>query len=280
MNESIEHNTLVEKFRSTTQFVTHCQPVNHCFEMRIEKQSRDMKLILMKKFKLNIDLYERIFIISTHEVTSQQIAQVRQQIGNRGALDMTKNSIMLKALKEYIDNNCARADVIKPLMNLLHNNAGVLFTDMSIDEIDIIFSQLETYGYIKCGAIAKTAAIIPAGTRVALGSTSFFGALGIPFKISRGMAEIVRDVRLLKPGETVSKSMAVLLEQLNIKSVCRRLRILQVYEYGMFYDPVALEKTINYSEAMANVVAMCKMTGTEFLPTVIVEPDIVLRKRI
>merc|ERR1711942_84260 len=70
--------------------------------------------------------------------------------------------------------------------------------------------------------------------------TSFFQALQIPTKISRGTIEIVNDVQLLKEGDKVGASEATLLNMLNISPFTYGLQVQQVYDQGTVFSPKAL----------------------------------------
>lgn len=59
--------------------------------------------------------------------------------------------------------------------------------------------------------------------------TSFFQALQIPTKISRGTIEILNEVHLIKFGEKVGASEAALLNMLNIQPFSYGLAVQQVY---------------------------------------------------
>jgi len=73
--------------------------------------------------------------------------------------------------------------------------------------------------------------------------TSFFQALQIPTKISRGTIEILNDVHLIKIGEKVGASESALLNMLNITPFSYGLGVQQVYDNGTIYSPEVLDVT-------------------------------------
>merc|ERR1739848_104684 len=85
---------------------------------------------------------------------------------------------------------------------------------------------------------------VPAQT-TALGpeKTSFFQALSIPTKITRGMIEITGNVDLLEVGAKVGSSEAMLLNMLNIRPFEYGFDILQVYDSGSVFSPSILDIT-------------------------------------
>ena len=69
----------------------------------------------------------------------------------------------------------------------------------------------------KAGALAPINVFVPLGnTGLGPEKTSFFQALSIATKISRGTIEILNEVHLIKVGEKVGASEAALLQMLKI----------------------------------------------------------------
>ncbi|KAL0978197.1 hypothetical protein UPYG_G00167360 [Umbra pygmaea] len=99
--------------------------------------------------------------------------------------------------------------VLEKLLPHCKGNVGFVFTKEDLTEIGTCCWPIRTPG---------------------LGpeKTSFFQALGITTKISRGTIEILSDVQLIKPGDKVGASEATLLNMLNISPFSFGLIIQQV----------------------------------------------------
>ena len=83
----------------------------------------------------------------------------------------------------------------------------------------------------RAGAIAPVDVTIPAKvTDLGPDRTSFFQALQIPTKITRGTIEIINDVHLIKAGAKIGASEATLLNMLNISPFSYGLIIRTVYD--------------------------------------------------
>jgi len=88
---------------------------------------------------------------------------------------------------------------------------------------------------------------VPGGnTGMEPGKTSFFQALGIPTKITKGMIEIVNEVHLIKKDAKVGASEAALLNMLNISPFTYGLAIDSIYDNGAVFGPEILD--INESD--------------------------------
>merc|ERR1739842_168109 len=83
--------------------------------------------------------------------------------------------------------------------------------------------------------------------------TSFFQALQIPTKITKGTIEIINDVPIITTGDKVGASEATLLGLLKIFPFSYGLIIQKVYDQGSVFDPAILAITavteITFKEA-------------------------------
>merc|ERR1739840_22110 len=93
--------------------------------------------------------------------------------------------------------------------------------------------------------------------------TSFFQALQIPTKISRGTIEIVNDVQLLKEGDKVGASEATLLNMLNISPFNYGLANVAAVSLAIGYPTVA---SVPHSvvNGFKNLLAIAAVTDITF----------------
>merc|ERR1712243_105578 len=91
--------------------------------------------------------------------------------------------------------------------------------------------------------------------------TSFFQALSIPTKITKGTIEIIQDVPLIKTGDKVGMSESTLLNMLKISPFTYGLIVQKVYDSGTVFDPEILDITdedliAKFQAGIANVAAL------------------------
>merc|ERR1719410_3085829 len=96
--------------------------------------------------------------------------------------------------------------------------------------------------------------------------TSFFQALQIPTKITKGTIEIIQDVPIIHTGDKVGASEATLLNMLKIFPFSYGLIVLKVYDQGSVFDPAILDITDEdikdkFMAGVANVAAVCLQIG-------------------
>merc|ERR1719444_398799 len=99
--------------------------------------------------------------------------------------------------------------------------------------------------------------------------TSFFQALNIGTKIVKGQIELVSEFPILKSGEKVSPSAAVLLGKLGIKPFQYGMEIDQVFQDGSVFAAAVLDisETILIQKFMAGIANMAAFSRELGIPT-------------
>merc|ERR1711978_479501 len=123
-------------------------------------------------------------------------------------------------------------------------NIGFVFTKEDLVTIRDMVLANKVKAPARAGAIAPLdVKIPPQNTGLGPEKTSFFQALNIPTKISRGTIEILNEVKLLGVGDKVGASEATLLNMLNVSPFTYGLQIQQVYDAGTVFSPSVLDIT-------------------------------------
>merc|ERR1719402_759098 len=145
---------------------------------------------------------------------------------------------MKRALRELVPE----MPEIDRLIPLIKGNIGFVLTNDDLKEVRDLINTFTVPAAARSGSIAPVPVVVPP-QQTALGpeKTSFFQALAVPTKISRGAIEITSPVNLLKPGDKVSESAAMLLNMLKISPFTYGFDILQVYDNGSVFDPAILD---------------------------------------
>merc|ERR1712044_110472 len=119
---------------------------------------------------------------------------------------------------------------------------GFVFTKGDLVDVRTTIQEKRVAAPAKAGAIAPLDVTVTArNTGLGPEKTSFFQALSIPTKISRGTIEILNDVKLIKAGDKVGASEATLLNMLGISPFSYGLVIEQVYDSGTVFHPSILD---------------------------------------
>merc|ERR1711970_249998 len=130
---------------------------------------------------------------------------IRTGMRGHGDILMGKNTMMKKVIRECAVNNPA----LEKLLPLVKQNIGFVMTNGDLKEIRDLIQTYKVPAAARSGAISPIDVSVPAQT-TSLGpeKTSFFQALSIPTKITRGLIEITGKVDLLQAGAKVGQSEA------------------------------------------------------------------------
>jgi len=153
---------------------------------------------------------------------------------------MGKNTMIRKAIRGHLQKNQSLEKILPHIVG----NVGFVFTKEDLTDVKDKILDNKVAAPAKAGAMAPIDVILPAqNTGLGPEKTSFFQALSIPTKISRGTIEILNDVHIIKKNEKVGASEATLLNMLNISPFTYGLIIQQVYDSGTMFEPAVLDIT-------------------------------------
>ncbi|ORX96003.1 hypothetical protein K493DRAFT_218273 [Basidiobolus meristosporus CBS 931.73] len=230
----------------------------------------EKKVEYFNKLKDLLETYQSIFIVRVDNVGSNQMHQIRQSLRGEGVVLMGKNTMIRRALKVLLEEN----PNYEKLLPFVKGNVGFVFTNSDLKDIREMVTANRVAAPAKSGAVAPVDVIIPAGnTGMEPGKTSFFQALGVPTKITRGTIEIINDVHLVKVGHKVGPSEATLLNMLNISPFTYGMEVLQVYDQGNCFSSEILDITDDvllghFMAGVQNVAALSLQIGFPTLASV------------
>lgn len=171
---------------------------------------------------------------------SKQMQQIRQSMRNDAILLMGKNTMIRKAIRSHLENNPA----LEKILPHIKANIGFVFTNLELVDVRDKILENKVKAPARAGAMAPCDVMIPAqNTGLGPEKTSFFQALSIPTKISKGTIEILNEIHLIKKDDKVGASEATLLNMLNVSPFTYGLVIRQVYDSGTVFDPEILDIT-------------------------------------
>ncbi|XP_036602602.1 60S acidic ribosomal protein P0-like [Trichosurus vulpecula] len=222
-----------------------------------------------------LDDYPKCFIVGADNVGSKQMQQIGMSFHGKAVVLMGKNTMMCKVIHGHLENNPA----LEKLLPHIRGNVGFVFTKEDLTEIRDMLLANKVPAAARASAIAPYDVTVPA-QNIGLHpeKTSFFQALGITTKISRGTIEILSDVQLIKTRDKVGASKATLLNMLNISPFSFGLIIQQVFDNGSIYNPEVLDITeetlyLQFLEGVLNVSSVCLQIG---YPTVASVPHSII----
>jgi len=215
------------------------------------------------KLEKLLESYSKLFVVEADNVGSKQMQQTRIALRGKAEVLMGKNTMMRKAIRGQI----SKYPAFEKLLPLVVGNIGFVFTSEDLGEIREVLLSNKKEAPAKAGAIAPLDVFVPPGnTGMGPEKTSFFQALAIPTKITKGTIEILSEIHLVKKDEKVGASEATLLQMLNIRPFHYGLGIKAVYDDGSIFNPAVLDITPDdimktFCAGIANVAAVSLAVG-------------------
>jgi len=187
-----------------------------------------------------LDEYEKFFIVGVDNVGSNQMQQIRISLRGSAECLMGKNTMMRKIIRGRLDQNPTLEKVLPHIVE----NVGFVFTKGDLADVRDKLLANRKPAAAKAGAVAPCDVFVqPQATTLGPEKTSFFQALSIPTKITRGCIEILGATQMCTVGERVGASESTLLTMLNITPFSYGLEIKMVYDCGSLYHPNVLDIT-------------------------------------
>jgi len=204
----------------------------------IKEGRTEWKAKFFQKMIKYLDEYPKCFIVGADNVGSSQMQKIRISLRGNAVILMGKNTMMKKAIRGHLEKN----PNLEKIMPHIFENVGFVFTKQDLTFIRDKLQENKVAAPAKAGAIAPCDVTLPAQvTNLGPEKTSFFQALQITTKITRGTIEIVNDINLIKKNDKVGASEATLLNMLGISPFSYGLTVKQVYDSGAIFSPEILD---------------------------------------
>jgi len=219
-----------------------------------------------------LDTYSKILFCGLDNVRSEQMHSVRFALRGKGEVLVGKKTMQKKiiALRAESDDATAIDKALHKVLceeDRLVGNLGLVFTNADTAEVTKILSQFRVQAPARVGAVAPVDVIVPAGnTGLEPTTTSFFQALNIPTKITKGTVEITADKKVLSIGDKVDSSTAALLQKLNISPFFYCAEVQFYWDRGLLFGVEDLNITESFLEnsiltGISNLTAVSLATG-------------------
>jgi len=205
-------------------------------------------------------------LVGVDHVASKTMQNIRMEFRGKATVLMGKNTMIRKGLQIGHERHPeAGMDKLRASIN---GNMGFIFaTNTTLDDIREILKKHVRSAAAKAGQLSPVDLNLPSGpTGMDPSQTSFFQALNIGTKIVKGQIELASEFPILKVGDKVSASSAVLLNKLNIKPFEYGMDVQQVFQDGSVFaaavldikDEVLIQK---FLAGIANMAAFSREVG-------------------
>jgi large subunit ribosomal protein LP0 len=207
-------------------------------QARIRLTYSDRRIEYRAKLLQLLKDYKNILIITVDFVGSSQLQQVRMKTRGEAVVLMGKNTMIRSVLRAAAAENPR----IAALIPCVEGNMGFIFTNGDLAPLRAMVISDKLPAAAKVGVIAPITITLPAGpTGLDPGQTSFFQAMNIATKITKGSIEIMNPVNVIAAGERVTASSVALLSKMNIKPFFFGIETTYVSENGEVYEAKILD---------------------------------------
>ena len=209
-----------------------------------ELTKKQKKEVYAKNLTELLKHYNKILLVGIDFVGAYSIQKMRQSLRGKAHLLFGKNTLIRKTIRDYIEKmeEAGNKDIkISELLPFIKGNVGLVFTNENLKEMKETIESFKQQAAAKAGVLAPSDVYIEAGpTGLEPTQTSFLQALNISSKIVKGQIEILSRVHLIKAGEKVGPSEAVLCDKLNITPFSYHADVRTVYDIGFVYPATLL----------------------------------------
>lgn len=235
---------------------------------RQKKEAYGAKLIGL------FESYSKVFIVDVDMVGSKQLQDVRKKLRGKGEMLMGKNTLVRKCLRDHLE----QMPKLELIISKIGGNTGFVFCQ-DFDTVRDILKGAFVGAFARAGVIAPVDVHVEKQvTTLQPTETSFFQALNINTKITKGAIEILEDVHVLKRDTKVSPGHAALLSKLGIKPFTYGPVIKVVYDDGACFDPKVLD--ISEDDVAASFMSGCAQVASVCLaanyPTLVSLPHTII----
>ena len=211
----------------------------------------------------------KALIVGINHVASKQMQDIRMELRGRAIVLMGKNTMIRKALS--LGHELHPDAGLDNLRAAMKGNLGFIFaTNCELDDIRDVLGKYVLESAAKAGQVSMVNVEIPGGpTGMDPSQTSFFQTLNIATKIVKGQIELISAFQILKDGEKVSASAAVLLNKLNIKPFEYKMEVEMVYQNGGVFAAAVLDisDAVLIGKFMAGINNMAAFSREIGIPT-------------
>jgi len=207
---------------------------------RTKEEVKTRKTDYIAKVVSLLEEYPRFLLVTCDNIGSSHMQRIRLTLRETGgAMLMGKNTLMRKAIRTKLEEH----PEWEALLPVIKNNMGLVFTKDSLSTLKDTLLESTVPAVAKAGIVAPNEVILPKQvTTLEPTKTSFFAALDIATKITKGCVEILNDVKLCEKGKKVGGSESALLAMLDIKPFTYGLIVVNCWD-GSVFSPALLSFT-------------------------------------
>mmetsp|Transcript_4993 Transcript_4993/g.12543 ORF Transcript_4993/g.12543 Transcript_4993/m.12543 type:complete len:248 (+) Transcript_4993:137-880(+) len=217
---------------------------------KVSKKGREWKEGVIENVRDAVDKYPSIYVFRYKDMKNNTFKGLRDKLRDTSRFFLGSNKVLQVALGREPEDE-VRKDVCK-LTKLIKGHVGLLFTELSIDEVRKELEGVREPEFAKAGHKATETVDFPAGPVAGPHGGKLEHTIeptlrknGMPTKLNKGVIELITDFTLCEKGDALSPAQAALLRTFGIKMSAFEMRLLCKWHddaFEAFEDDLAAEE--------------------------------------
>ncbi len=214
------------------------------------------KIQVVEEIKKLLEEYPVIGIADAMDLPTAQFQRIRKELKKRGVIiKVVKKTLLKRALDQVKDKKKGIEEIEKYIEKGKRVTPTLIFAkDINAFKLFKLIEENKSPAPAKPGVIAPKDIVIPAGpTPFTPGPMiGFLSRMGLKVKVEGGRIVIQEDKVIVRAGEVIKPEVADLLNKLGIEPLEVKLKVLGIWEAGIFYPADVL--AIDEKEYKENVI--------------------------
>ncbi|CAB3405490.1 unnamed protein product [Caenorhabditis bovis] len=190
---------------------------------KVKKKTKETKNNLINEIRSSVDQYKNMLIFTIANMRSTRFIAIRQKYKNNSRFFFGKNNVSSIALGKHKSDEYANG--LHKASNDLKGQCGLMFTNLSKEEVLKELSANAEEDFARVGDIATETVVLPEGplTQFAFSMEPQLRKLGLPTKLDKGVITLYQSYEVCKEGEPLTVEQAKILKHFDIKMAQFRL---------------------------------------------------------
>lgn len=182
---------------------------------KTKKKGLEGKQNLVDEVRKCVDLYDRIFVFSVHNMRNSKLKDVRNA-WKHSRFFFGKNKVMMLALGKNSDSEYA--ENIHAISEKLVGEVGILFTSKTKEEVVEWFASYGEHDYARAGFTADSTVVLEEGPlkQFSHAIEPHLRKLGLPVALQKGVVTMLQTHTVCKEGEPLTPEQANILKLLKV----------------------------------------------------------------
>ncbi|KAF9432054.1 mRNA turnover 4 [Entomortierella beljakovae] len=204
-----------------------------------DKKGRAGKDALYDQIRECADQYKYIWVFSVENMRNTYLKNVRAEM-RTSRFFFGRTRVMAKALGTTPEEECK--DNLHKLAEQLVGHVGLLFTNVTPEEVKDYFANYIESDFARSGIVATSTFVVPAGP-VYRGEEVFphnmepqLRSLGMPTVLNNGIVTLTNEYRVCKEGQTLTPEQAQILKLFLVQMAEFHVTLKCYYENGQIHN--------------------------------------------